>query len=491
MRDAQFTRRIVLRALLGGGLAAPFVAACGGASPAPPSPPPVKEVEKVVTQVVEKVVTQVVEKPVPVVVTATALPAAPMKGELTWWAWGSEQTGFPIWRKQIEIFNRKAPDVKVNVQPALSYDKVAVTMAAGTTADIIMINVPSGYAFIGKGHIINLQPFINIDRDWTKDLEQFNATTLESHKFRGELYAIPQSLETSGTIFNEDMIKEAGLTPPSELGDAWNWDKFAEYATRLTKGEGNEKIFGAYISPDPQSGLGDLAYPLGGKWVNDDGISTGVDTKEFIQATDFMVDLVVNKKVSPTPAAVTGTAASTAYALFVNQRVAMMISGDWAFGWIVTRQLPDKKFKLNWTVSPKAPNGKYAAVGHTVAQGGYAKTKQKDAVVAFMRSYATKESQSAITDGWENYPALAPRADSQDYFWKKGLIPNEKGIKASFAASQPYPRTPVADATIAVVTPVNNALSAILDGKDTRKPEVVLKELAQKINGDLTKAAQG
>jgi ABC-type glycerol-3-phosphate transport system substrate-binding protein len=286
------------------------------------------------------------------------------------------------------------------------------------------------------------------------------------------------------------MIKAAGLTPPSELGDAWTWDKFAEYAVKLTKGEGNEKVFGAYISPDPQSGLGDLAYPLGGKWVNDDGISTGVDAKEFIQATDFMVDLVVNKKVSPTPAAVTGTAAATAYALFVNQRVAMMISGDWAFGWIVTRQLADKKFKLNWMVSPKAPNGKYAAVGHTVAQGAYAKTKQRDAVVAFMREYSTRESQSAITDGWENYPALAPRSDAQDYFWQKKLIPNEKGIKDSFAASQPYPRTPVADATIAVVTPVNNALSAILDGKETRTPEVVLKEVAQKINGDLVKAAQ-
>jgi ABC-type glycerol-3-phosphate transport system substrate-binding protein len=494
MIRSRLSRRSLLKGMAALGALTPLAVACQ-------QPPQV--VEKVVTQVVEKQVTQVVEKPVErvvtqvvekqvekqVVVTATAAPKAAAAGEISWWAWGSEQTGFPAWRKQIDLFNKKFPGVKVNLQPSLGYDKIAVAIAAGTAADVIMINMPSGYAFIGHGSIINLQPYINGDKGWQDDVKTFHAGSIDAYTFRGDLYAMPQSLETTGTIYNEDMLKEAGLKSPAELGDQWTWDKFLEYAGKLTKGTGQEKVYGAFVSPDPQSGLGDLAYPLGARWVKDNGIETGVDAKEFVQAADFLIDFV-KKGYAPQPSTLAAAQVNN-YAMFVNLKIGLMLSGDWAFGWVLTRQLPDKKFKMDWAPSPRAPNGKFAAIGHYVAQGGYEKSKNKDAVLGFMREYATKASQEEITNNWENYPALAPRLDAGDYFWKKKLIPNEKGLRASFEANQPYPRTPVGDVSPIVVSPTNTALNAIMDGKETRKTEEVLKELAKKINDDMAKAAKG
>src|SRR5262245_6510070 len=114
MFRSRLSRRSVLKGTLALAALTPLAAACQ------PGPTRVveKPVEKVVTQVVEKpvekVVTQVVEKQV--VVTATAAPKAAAAGEIAWWAWGNEQTGFPAWRKQIDLYNKKFPSVKVNLQ---------------------------------------------------------------------------------------------------------------------------------------------------------------------------------------------------------------------------------------------------------------------------------------------------------------------------------------------------------------------------------------
>jgi multiple sugar transport system substrate-binding protein len=503
MARNRFTRRQVLWGTLGlATLATPLVSACSQAPAPAPTAPPVekvvtqvveKQVTQVVTQVVEKQVTQVVEK----VVTPTAAPASTTLGaaEIIWHAWGNEDTGFKGWRKQISFFNEKYPQVKVNLQPEGGFDKLAVMFAAGTAPDMFFQNVPSGYAFIGHGTVLSLTPYIMADKAWQSDMQLFNKPMVDMHTFRSELYAIPQSLETSGTIYNLDMITKAGLTPPAELGDQWTWDKFREYAAKLTsKGAANpDKVWGAYLSPDPQSGLGDFVYPLvegtNNAWVNDDGVSTGVDSKEFIQGAQFLSDIVLTDKSAPPPSFLTGQSA-TAYALFVNEKVGMMLSGDWAFGWILTRQLPDKKFKMDWTPSPLAPNGKTSAVGHCVANAVWAKTKYRDQVLAFERMYSTKPLQSEITNNWENYPALAPRTDAQDYFWQKKLIPNETGIRKSYDIGKAYPRSPVGDVSPLVVSPVNDAMDAVLDGKDTRKVDEVLKNLAKKINDSLTKAAK-
>lgn len=428
---------------------------------------------------------------------ATAASNGPIQGTIAWWAWGNADTGFKGWNEQIGIYNKKYPNVKVNLQPEAGFDKIAVTIAAGTAADMFFINVPSGWGFIGHGGILDLQPYIRADKTWTDDLSKFAKMTIDSYTYKEDLYGIPESLETSGTIYNEDMLTAKGLKTPKELGDKWDWTTFMEYAKELTSPgpESPDKVWGAYVSPDPQSGLGDFAYELvsgtNHTWLNDDLTTTGIGSSEFTQASEFLKSFFTNK-VAPTPSFLTGNsaAASSAYALFDNEKVAMMVSGDWAFGWILTRQLPDKKFKMDWMTSPRAANGQTTAVGHSVANAAYAKTKNRDAVIAFLRMYSGKDMQEVITNHWDNYPDLSPRSDAQSYFWDKKLVPNAEALKKSYDIGKPYPHTPVGDTTALVISPVNNVLNAVEDGKDRRAVADVLKSLATKINGDLAKAAQ-
>lgn len=501
MDGTRYTRRSFLGGAVGLAVVMPLLAACSQqpsapaavstqASGAPPATTPTQA-----TQAVPQATTQPAQKPT--AVPATPASQAAIQGNLSWWAWGNADTGFKGWNEQIAIFNKKYPSVKVDLQPEASFDKVAVTIAAGTAADMFYINVPSGWAFIGHGGILDLQPYIRADKGWADDLTQFAKMTIDSYTYKEDLYGIPQSLETSGTIYNEDMLTAKGLKTPRELGDKWDWTTFMEYAKELTSSgpDSPDKVWGAYVSPDPQSGLGDFAYELvsgtNNTWVNDDGTTTGIGSAEFVQAAQFLKSFFDNK-VAPTPSFLAGNsaAASSAYALFDNEKIAMMVSGDWAFGWILTRQLPDKKFKMDWMTSPRAANGQTTAVGHTVANAAFAKTKNRDAALAFLRMYSGKDMQEVITNHWDNYPDLSPRMDAQSYFWDKKLIPNAEALKQSYGMGKPYPHTPAGDATQLVISPVNNALNAVEDGKDRRAVADVLKSLATKVNGDLGKAAQ-
>lgn len=451
------------------------------------------EVTKIVEQQVE--VTRVVEIEKETIVTATAVAASALEpAELFWTAWGSENDAFISYRKQIALFNEQYPQITIRLEPQGGFDKIAVMFAAGTAPDMIYTNVPAGYSFIGHGQLLSLTPYIRSDPGWEEDMSTFVEAMLDMHTFRGELYGIPNTVETSGTIYNADMLTAAGLKTPAELGEEWTWDKFVEYGKVLTKGEdGPDKIWGAYVGSNTQFGLGDFVYPLvegtNNTWVNDDGVTTGVDSEEFTQATQYLVDFVQLHKASPAPS-ILGTH-DQVYAPFVNSQVGMMISGDWAFGFILTRIPPDKKFKLDWAVSPYAPNGKTSGVGHSVANAVWAKTKYRDHALAWQRMYSGQAMQNEITNAWEYWPALSPRRDAQDYFWKKQLIPNEAGIRMSYDIAKPYPRTPVGDAGQLVTSVADQAIDKLLDGQDTRSVPDLLKDLAIQINENLARAAEG
>jgi ABC-type glycerol-3-phosphate transport system substrate-binding protein len=466
--------------MLGGGAAA-FLAAC--ATPTP--------------QVIEKVVEKPVEKVVEKVVTPTAMPTTLRNVKLQYASYGSEGFQDKLYGKLFttmrERFRQMYPMLDFDwVQ--VNYQKQAMAMAAGNAADVALINVPSAWPLMFRKQITNLQPAINADPEWKGHLDKFAPVSLESYTMKGDLYAIPNSYETSGTIYNEDLLKAAGVKLPHEYSETeWDWNALVETAKGATKGEGKDRVWGLVMHPDVQSGLGDMVYSNGGGWLSDDGLSSRVAEDVFIEAAEFAGDTVLKHKVAPSQAGLADWLGNQ-YQLFINQKGCILISGDWAFGWIINNMLPDKRFKLNWMTAPVSPKTKKPnGVGHYTAFYAWSGSKYLPEALAFLKFNSTKECQELWTLNWENSPIIAPRMDSQDHFWNvigPKLVPNLNLMKRAFEVARPYPRTPLMNASIAIGY-VNTDLLQLWDGQIQKSTREVCIDIDKKINADLQKAAAG
>jgi multiple sugar transport system substrate-binding protein len=497
MQSKVFSRRKFVQAMglvaLGGGLAV----VTGGCAPSEPQVQVVKEtqiVEKLVkeTQVVEKVVkeTQVVEK----VVTATPPVTTLQEVTLTFAQNGPEgfehKTYGPLFRELQKRLKDMYP--MLDFKPVASdQQKEAMAMAAGNAPDVARVNVPGAWPMIYRGQYVNLQPSIDVDPGWQENLTHYPKAALDTYTYQGNLYVIAYSGETSGTIYNEDMLKAAGIKLPHEYSETeWDWNAYIETGVAATKGEGADKVWGCWISPDPQSGLGDMVYSNGGSWFSEDGLESRVTEPAFVEAADSAIGIVTKHKAAPSNA-VLANAQQSAYQMFINGKLAMMISGDWAFGHVRNNLLPDNQFKLNWYTAPVSPNTKKAAaMAHNLGYYAWKGGKHIPEALAFLKFCSSFEAHEAYAINWTKVPSTPCRTDAQEEVWKLGIIPNLSAMKRCFEVALPYPHTPLINASVAIGY-VNTAVGLAMDGSDTRPTADILADADKKIKADLQKGATG
>lgn len=371
------------------------------------------------------------------------------------------------------------------------YQKQAMAMAAGNAADVSVINVPAAWPLMYRRQLANLTEAMSADDEWKEYMTHFVKSTIDAYTYQNALWAVPFSVETTGTVYNEDLLKAVGVKLPHEYSDTeWDWDAFVSTAAKVVKGEGQDKVWGAAMSAEWQSGLGDLVVSNGGNLLSDDGLSARVTEDAFVEAAQRCVDTVLKDQVAPSSGALSNSQLNT-YSAFINQKVAFMVSGDWAFGWVLNNQLPDAKFKLNFYTSPVSPKTKkVAGIGHSTGFYTWAGSKNLPEALAFAKFLASKEGQLPISENWTKSPILSPRTDCQEPFWSLNLVPNPDAMKRAFEVAVPYPHTPLMSASVAIGH-VNTALTLMMDGTETRTVKEVLAEVNDKINKDLAKGAQG
>ncbi len=388
--------------------------------------------------------------------------------------------------------NLKAKYPTLDFEPiTVDYTKQAIAMAAGNAADVSVTNVPAAWPLMYRGQLVNLTEAMSADAEWQEYMTHFVRSTTGAYTYKEALWAVPFSVETTGTIYNEDLLTAAGVKLPHEYGEAeWTWDAFVESAAAMTSGEGPDKKWGSAMSAEWQSGLGDLVVANGGDLLSADGVTARVTEPAFVDAAQRCVDMVLKDKVSPSGGALS-TNQLNIYSAFINQKTALMVSGDWAFGWVLNNQLPEAKFKLNFFTSPVSASGNEAAgIGHSTAYYAWAGSKNLPEALALTKFLASIEGQLPITEHWTNSPILSPRTDAQQPFWDLNLVPNPDAMKRAFEVATVYPHTPLMSASIAIGH-ANTALTLVQDGEETRPLMDVLTEVNDKINTDLAKGASG
>ncbi len=269
---------------------------------------------------------------------------------LTFMGWGSDSE-IAAYNKMIEQFEEEYPgtDVEFIVVADNEFDtKLQTMIGAGQCPDVFYCPIDSLMKYASTGNLLSLTDFVannevfdaNNIWDCAIDLYRFDG----ENQGKGEIYALPKDVSVFPIFYNVDLFNEAGITAPTEE-DPWDWNDFLEAAKALTKGEGDEKVYGtgAYS-------LESAVWSNGAEWVDQETLSQVlIDDPAFEEALQWCADLMNVYHVAPTTEERT---ALSDYDRFKQGKLAMVGAGTWSlndfwtncdFEWDV----------MNWPVSPK------------------------------------------------------------------------------------------------------------------------------------------
>jgi multiple sugar transport system substrate-binding protein len=222
------------------------------------------------------------------------------------------EPGFADWWKEgIARFESQHPGVKIQAaqeQFEVHHDKMRTRFAAGNPPDIVHVSTRFYFDLAARGLLEPLDPYLakeDILKDWIP-LQQTMAVG-------GKTYGVLLLNHLYALYYNEQMFKEAGLSPPKTMDD------LQQAAKRLTVPGRYGISMVTAPSTDMYLGFSTLLGGLGGDWTP--GGKFTVNSPEAVQALTFYRSLV-QEGYAPR-----NQLAANARLLFFTGKTAMIIDG--------------------------------------------------------------------------------------------------------------------------------------------------------------------
>ena len=306
----------------------------------------------------------------------------------------------------VDAFGDAQPDVEVeliHIPDQGDYrERLGNDFAAGTPADVVLINYRRFAPFAEAGALEPLGPYL-ADSDVIAE-EDFYPEAIEPFMYDGELMCIPQNLSSLVVYYNKALFDEAGLEYPA---DDWTWDEFLETARALTNdtdGDGTNDQFGLGTEASIFR-VAPFIWQNGGELVDDEANPTTltIDTPEALEAITFFVELQTVHHVVPNAAEEGSEDSETR---FQNGRTAMFLNSR--------RGVPTYReiSGFDWDVAA-LPQGKEAAgILHSDAFCMPSVAEDKDAVWAFIEFANSPAGQTILAGSGRTVPSLTAVAES-------------------------------------------------------------------------------
>ncbi len=152
---------------------------------------------------------------------------------LTYWHASPQPPMEPTTLEMVAAFEEEYPWIDVNVEgfPFGEYfTKLDTATAGGNAPDLFWVDVTEvpRYAFFET--IIPLDEYLPDDylSDWYEGPRN-------DMQYEGQVWAVPLHQSTEALLYNEDIVNEAGLTPPNSYEEAWSFDDFHDALETVTK----------------------------------------------------------------------------------------------------------------------------------------------------------------------------------------------------------------------------------------------------------------
>jgi multiple sugar transport system substrate-binding protein len=331
--------------------------------------------------------------------------------DITLWV-GFTQRELSVIKDTVKEFEKANPQVKVKVVGGINDDKIIAASRGGKAPDVAQsFTADNSGAFCGSGAWVDLKPYLQ--RDGIKDTI-FPPAPRSYTQYKGTRCALPMLADAMGLYYNEDMLKQAGLSgPPKTISE------LTAYAKKLTvkNPDGSLKVVGFdpvmnWYSNTPAN----FGPMFGAKWVDGGGKSSlGTDPAwaKLLKWQKDLIDWYGYDKLVKFQAGV-GDEFSASNA-FEKGKVAMNVDGEWRTAFIA-----DEAPKLKYGTAPvpvdDANAGLYGG-GYTTGNiaGIPKRAEHPEHAWALLKYLATDDKAMAqLSNGLRNVPTTESSAKSPD-----------------------------------------------------------------------------
>ncbi len=184
-----------------------------------------------------------------------------------WVGWSARELS--VFKSVVAEYDKKNPNVTVNVVGSINDNKIVAAIRAGTAPDVVSsFNSYNVGIYCGTGGWINLAPLMAQSHI---SASMFPAATQYYTQYNGVRCALPLLADTYGLYYNKTLFKAAGITSPPKT-----MSELAADAKKLTVRGSNGAIKVAGI--DPIIGFYENVperwiTSFGGKWQDSKGNS--------------------------------------------------------------------------------------------------------------------------------------------------------------------------------------------------------------------------
>lgn len=238
--------------------------------------------------------------------------------ELNYLTWRSQEGRHP--ENLIAAFEKKYPNIKVNYQVIKNKDEYAqaqqVRLLSGADMDLCDIDPTTAAEYIEAGYLLDLTGAEYLDNYLEGSLDGISAD--------GKTYGVAGAINLIGVYYNKNLFEENGIAVPTNYKEYMDaMEAFKQLGMYSAANGGKD---GWPVEFDVYTFFHDLM-------IRDVDIFSKVDSGE-VKYTDAVFQDVFDKieayyksgYVDPDCLSYTGDDAVT---LFVNQKVPMLIQGEW------------------------------------------------------------------------------------------------------------------------------------------------------------------
>lgn len=326
--------------------------------------------------------------------------------KISLWSWQPELED--AWKTVlIPGFEAANPGITVDYQviPWGDYwQKVQTSIAANAgLPDVLNMSVAYVDVYAKQGILTDLHPYVQKNLDMTKYFDKAFMSVRYPSVETGDEYAMPWDLAENALFYNKTMFDAAGVAYPT---DTWTWDDLRAAAKKLTNiTDKVETTKWGFCSSTDYTFFDSVIYSFGGRVISADISHCMLNEPEAVQATQFMVDLVLKDQVSPKP----GVLKQGLDSAFQTGVVGMEVSGAWVMDALKTSS------DFSWGIAPipMGPKGRFVRAwsdSMVIPQ----QSTHKDEAWKFIQ-YLTGENGQKLVNLQTRIPVIKSEAESQDW----------------------------------------------------------------------------
>ncbi len=329
--------------------------------------------------------------------------------KITFMGWGTDAE-IATYRAMIDQFEVAYPNVTVDYITVADNEfdtKLQTMIGAGESPDVFYCSIDNMMKYAATGNLYDLTTFVENNEIF--DPNNIWEALINLYRYDGEnqgagsIYALPKDVSVFPIVYNVDLFKAAGITPPTKE-EPWDWNDYLATAEKLTSGSGNDKIYGSGAYS-----LESAIWSNGAEWVDQETLTTvKIDDLAFIEALQWAADLSLVHGVAPTT---TETQALNDYDRFKQGKVAMIGTGTWSLGdlWANTDFEWDV---MNWPVSPNTGKSEIWFGSAGLAVSSVTKHPEAAANLAAYLAFNEEAQRTAYTNG-QAIPTLKDMAKGE------------------------------------------------------------------------------